>query len=381
VGKSALLANWVQRRKTHMHRDDFLFQHFVGSSPRSHRLADVLARLETALKEHFHLREMEVPETEDRLRWGLVRYLEAASKKAVGSQVMLIVIDGINVLASEASSHGSLHWLPTELPANVRFILSTSLSGAIGAGESIRSSTSINSTYAPTSTAYHMDDSGVDEDAEERDEKSTCHFATPQIAQTAAHDAERTYMELCRRKCHFLRMAPLTPAVREQIITEFLRQQDSERERQQGLEPRALVLEEHQQSRIISAEETNCPLFLRMLLYALHVGATLPNHHCPPVDEQLNAYLGAGACPTRIVAQLLDAAKASIEMSEDGSHRTKGLLGHVLAAVHASRNGLSDEELYGLVDLAMGTKGVASSSMEAIFALLKGTTLVVNGLR
>jgi len=367
-----------------MHREDFLFQHFVGSSPRSHRLADVLAHLQKALKEHFHLREMEVPETEDRLRWGLVRYLEAASKKAIGSQVMLIVIDGINALASEASSHGSLHWLPTELPSNVRLILSTSVSGAIGAGESIRTSTSINSTYAPTSTANHMEDSGADrdaEDAEDRDEKSTCPTTTLQTSQTSAHDNERTYMELCRRKCHFLRMAPLTPAVREQIITEFLHQQDHLWERQQGLEPRTLVLEERQQARIIGAEETSCPLFLRMLLYALHVGATLPNHHCPPVDEQLNAYLEAGACPTRIVAQLLDAAKASIETSEDGSYRTKGLLGHVLAAVHASRNGLSDEELYGLVDLAMGTKGVASSSMEAIFALLKGMTLVVNGLR
>lgn len=376
MGKSALLANWVQRRKTHMSRDDFLFQHFVGSSPHSHQLADVLGRLETALKEHFHLREMEVPETEDRLRWGLVRYLEAASKKALGSQVMLIVIDGINALASEASSHGSLHWLPIELPANVRLILSTSLTPAAGSGESVKTSLSINSSYAPTSSANI--DGGADEGNEDDDEKSTRHTAT---LQTSTQDDERTYMELCRRNCQFLRMAPLTPAVREQIVKEFLRHQEDRRELQQDSGPRTLVLKEQHQARIIAAEKTSCPLFLRVLLYALHVGATLPNHHCPPVEEQLNIYLGAGACPTRIVAQLLEAAKASIEMSEDGSQRTKGLLGHVLAAVHASRNGLSDEELYGLVDLAMGTKGVASSSMEAIFALLKGMTLVVNGLR
>lgn len=379
VGKSALLANWVLRRKMHMHRDDFLFQHFVGSSRRSHRLADVLGRLETALKEHFHLREMEVPETEDRLRWGLLRYLEAASKKALGSQVMLIVIDSINALASEASSHGSLHWLPTELPANVRFILSASISGPIGARETVRVRTSINSIC--TSNANHMCDNGASGDAKDSNEIGNNPSTFSQGSLILVHDDQRIYMELCRRKCHFLRIAPLTPEVREKIITEFLRHQESQREQQQGSESRIFVLEESQQARIVGAEETSCPLFLRMLLYALHVGATLPNHHCPPVDEQLNAYLGAGACPTRIVAQLLEAVKASIETSEDGSHRTKGLLGHVLAAVHASRNGLSDEELYGLVDLAMGTTGVACSSMKAIFVLLKGMTLVVDGLR
>ena len=29
-GKSALLANWVTKRKEHRHRDEFLFQHYVG---------------------------------------------------------------------------------------------------------------------------------------------------------------------------------------------------------------------------------------------------------------------------------------------------------------------------------------------------------------
>lgn len=29
-GKSALLANWVAKRKEHRHREEFLFQHFVG---------------------------------------------------------------------------------------------------------------------------------------------------------------------------------------------------------------------------------------------------------------------------------------------------------------------------------------------------------------
>jgi hypothetical protein len=31
-GKSALLANWTAKRREHRHRDEFLFQHFVGCS-------------------------------------------------------------------------------------------------------------------------------------------------------------------------------------------------------------------------------------------------------------------------------------------------------------------------------------------------------------
>lgn len=31
-GKSALLANWVAKRREHKHRNEFLFQHFVGCS-------------------------------------------------------------------------------------------------------------------------------------------------------------------------------------------------------------------------------------------------------------------------------------------------------------------------------------------------------------
>lgn len=34
-GKSALLANWVAKRREHKHRDEFLFQHFVGCSAQS----------------------------------------------------------------------------------------------------------------------------------------------------------------------------------------------------------------------------------------------------------------------------------------------------------------------------------------------------------
>ena len=41
-GKSAFLANWVARRREHKHKEEFLFQHFVGCSARSTQVRVVL---------------------------------------------------------------------------------------------------------------------------------------------------------------------------------------------------------------------------------------------------------------------------------------------------------------------------------------------------
>lgn len=124
TGKSALLANWVSKRRLTKHRDEFLFQHFVECSAESAQLAHVLHRLESALKDFFQLREMDVPLSEERLRWSLSRFLEAAAKKHDPARIV-IVIDGVNRLRAEGAADGALHWLPTDLPSTVRFIVST----------------------------------------------------------------------------------------------------------------------------------------------------------------------------------------------------------------------------------------------------------------
>ena len=113
-GKSALLANWVAKRREHLHRDEFLFQHFVGCTNPSLHLAHTLARLETKLKEFFQLREMKVPDSEEDLRWSLGRFLQNAAKKHNTARIV-IIIDGVNRLVSEGMPDGALHWLPTEL--------------------------------------------------------------------------------------------------------------------------------------------------------------------------------------------------------------------------------------------------------------------------
>jgi hypothetical protein len=123
-GKSALLANWLAKRREHRHRDEFLFQHFVGCTTPSLQLAHTLFRLETALKDFFQLREMKVPDTEEELRWGLNRFLAAAAKKHFPARIV-IIIDGINKLKAEGVPDGALHWLPTEMPPCVRFLVSS----------------------------------------------------------------------------------------------------------------------------------------------------------------------------------------------------------------------------------------------------------------
>ncbi|CAM9907205.1 unnamed protein product, partial [Choristocarpus tenellus] len=94
IGKNALLSNWVKRRALTKHRDEFLFQYFTGASTRAKQLSHMLHKLETALKEFFQLREMEVPSSEERLIWSLNRFLAAAAKKHFPARIVIIV-DGV----------------------------------------------------------------------------------------------------------------------------------------------------------------------------------------------------------------------------------------------------------------------------------------------
>lgn len=45
IGKNALLSNWVKRRTTMKHRDEFLFQYFAGASTRAKQLSHMLHKV------------------------------------------------------------------------------------------------------------------------------------------------------------------------------------------------------------------------------------------------------------------------------------------------------------------------------------------------
>ena len=226
-GKSALLANWVSLRRKTKHRDEFLFQHFVGCSPQSKQLAHLLHRLESALKEHFQLREMEIPTSEERLRWSLSRFLAAAGKKQFPARIV-IVLDAVNCLLGESSTANTLHWLPSQLPQGVRIIVST----------------------------VELEQFGSSPDG--LFDESRMH---------------RTYTELRRRKCPTIHLQPLSVEVRHLIINSFLAAN------QQSLQ----LLKQAQQFRIVTAKASSQPLFLRTVLYALRLGAEMSN---ATIDQQ-----------------------------------------------------------------------------------------------
>jgi len=123
-GKSALLANWLQRRQRNLSRaknsEEFIFWHAVGCSRQSTDVNSLMRRLMSDLKSRFEL-SREVSPLQERLSWDFPRFLDLASKRGK----IIIVIDGLNRLVSQDGEAG-LTWLPLTFPSNVRVILSAS---------------------------------------------------------------------------------------------------------------------------------------------------------------------------------------------------------------------------------------------------------------
>ena len=123
TGKSALLSNWLQRRKRQAARsrssEEFIFWHAVGCSRQSLNINSLIRRLIMDLKARFEITR-DIPMTQERLSWELPRFLELASKRGK----VIIVIDGIHRIATNDSNEANLAWLPLVLPPGVTFVLS-----------------------------------------------------------------------------------------------------------------------------------------------------------------------------------------------------------------------------------------------------------------
>lgn len=119
-GKSALLANWCNRRakSKSRNRNEFIFWHAIGCTRHSTRVSNMLRRLMTELKKQFELTR-EVSAANDNLSWEFPRFLELAAKKGK----VIIVMDGLGRLTTDDGNEASMMWLPLEFPANVRVIL------------------------------------------------------------------------------------------------------------------------------------------------------------------------------------------------------------------------------------------------------------------
>lgn len=307
-GKSALLANWVMKRRVNKHRDEFLFQHFVGCSSQSCQLSHTLFRLETALKDFFQLREMEVPDSEERLRWSLNRFLGAAAKKHSPARIV-IIIDGVNRLKGEGAPDGALHWLPTELPPCVRFIISSV----------------------------------------EFERGSTSKEDMP---------PHRTAIELARRQCPILRMEPLSVPTRQNVINQFA-----------SIYPGKLELQESQQFKLVTTGASAQPLYLRSLLQSIRLGLAMTDSS---IDILLDTFLRCNSA-FELIEKSLNLCSHAItgEQSE--------LLGNLLTVVYVSRNGLSEDEIWGLIKMVSHTEPDIVLAPK-LFSVLGEFSMVVNGL-
>jgi nephrocystin-3 len=120
-GKTALLANWVERYRE-SHPQDLIIQHYIGSTPDSADWIRVVSRILGELKRGFNLGD-ELPSTPEKLRSALDEWLV---KTAAGRRIVL-VLDGLNQL-EDRDNAPDLAWLPRVFPTNVR-VLASSLPG------------------------------------------------------------------------------------------------------------------------------------------------------------------------------------------------------------------------------------------------------------
>ena len=121
-GKSALLAHLSRRLTLNSQPSTIVISHFVGASPGSTNVWRTLRRLCHELVAVAAL-TTEIPEDQEKLRALFPKVLQQAS----ATKHIVILLDAINQFDSSAQLAG-WWWLPEELPATARIILST-LSG------------------------------------------------------------------------------------------------------------------------------------------------------------------------------------------------------------------------------------------------------------
>jgi tetratricopeptide (TPR) repeat protein len=116
AGKSALLAHWAAHLETDT--TPVIIRHFVSASSESRNWWVLVERILRELKNRLALPRA-VPDDPRLLREALVEWLHAAAAR---SRVVLI-IDGVDQLDDRDGAH-ELAWLPSELPPQVRLVVS-----------------------------------------------------------------------------------------------------------------------------------------------------------------------------------------------------------------------------------------------------------------
>jgi WD40 repeat protein len=119
MGKSTLLAKWIELQRSHTGArvDQSVFFRFVGQSDRSLTVYSLLSSLMLEIKDRTGRIDKEIPEDPRSLRQEWTSLLAEAAKRGK----LIIVIDALNQLSTGLSD---LAWLPIKLPENVKLIVS-----------------------------------------------------------------------------------------------------------------------------------------------------------------------------------------------------------------------------------------------------------------
>ena len=116
-GKSAALARFA-KTYTDTHPDTLLIPHFIGASPGSTSLRQVLRRFCLEFQQRFGPAE-EVPADMN----GLVSRFRQALDGVPADARVVLVLDAVNQFNETDNAH-SMFWLPRELPPQVRVVVS-----------------------------------------------------------------------------------------------------------------------------------------------------------------------------------------------------------------------------------------------------------------
>lgn len=123
-GKSALLANWIDRWRQ-AHPRDFIIQHYIGGTPDSADHSRLMRRVMAEIKRWSGDSE-DLPRSDDDIKRDFPLWLNKARFKAHRDGVRcIVVLDALNQLADEGNAR-LLAWLPAQpFQGSLRLIVST----------------------------------------------------------------------------------------------------------------------------------------------------------------------------------------------------------------------------------------------------------------
>ncbi len=116
-GKSAALAKFIDSYNQ-MHPESLVIPHFVGASPDSTGLRQMLYRFCSVLKAEFHFEDEVPPDT-----ISLITTFKQFISEVPADRTVLLVLDALNQLDESENAH-QLYWLPWQLPAHVKVVCS-----------------------------------------------------------------------------------------------------------------------------------------------------------------------------------------------------------------------------------------------------------------